>query len=404
MRKLYICLISLLLTAGLIQAREPIAYVVNTAGETLSKINLATGQITANLLTLGSSLLSQPNQIIVRDTLAYVLNSGTDEIQLIDLNSESTVGYIDFPSGCSPYWMAFYDDSMLFVTGFVSGNLYHVNVMSGAVVASIPVGESPEGVEIKAGKVFVAVSGFNQSTWEYDQGILAVVDPSGDSLLNRIEVGTNPQYTATDGLGRLHVVCTGDYWSVFGKVYVVDPSNESVVDSIDLGGYPGMVAVTPDNMGYIAAGGWVDEGEVMTYNAATGEVYHGSSNPLPVDSGCMMVIPYQDTTCFVGTFRDYVTSIDSSGTELARYAVGDGPVYLAVNYLPGDINGSYTVDITDLVMMVTYMFQQGQLPPWPRWRMNVNGMGGVDISDLVYLVGYMFQHGPAPRVGATWKE
>jgi len=123
---------------------------------------------------------------------------------------------------------------------------------------------------------------------------------------------------------------------------------------------------------------------------------------LPVDSGCMMVVPYQDSTCFVGTFKDFVTSIDSTGVESARHAVGDGPVSLGVNYLPGDIDGNFAIDITDLVKLVDYMFQQGPLPPWPHWRMNMNGREGTDIADLIYLVTYMFGDGPAPRMGATW--
>jgi hypothetical protein len=97
-----------------------------------------------------------------------------------------------------------------------------------------------------------------------------------------------------------------------------------------------------------------------------------------------------------------VTVIDSSGGELHRWAVGDGPVHADFNYLPGDINGDFSIDITDLLTMVDYMFQSGPLPPAPRWRMNCNGAGGTDIGDLVYLVTYMFQDGPAPRIGITW--
>jgi hypothetical protein len=63
----------------------------------------------------------------------------------------------------------------------------------------------------------------------------------------------------------------------------------------------------------------------------------------------------------------------------------------------GDINHSGAApDISDLVYLVTYMFQQGPPPPCAE-DADINGSGaGPDISDLVYLVTYMFQSGPEP--------
>lgn len=64
----------------------------------------------------------------------------------------------------------------------------------------------------------------------------------------------------------------------------------------------------------------------------------------------------------------------------------------------GDINddGDSIPDITDLIAMVTYMFQGGNEPFCPK-VMDVDGSGGIpDISDLIYLVEYMFQGGPVP--------
>jgi hypothetical protein len=62
-----------------------------------------------------------------------------------------------------------------------------------------------------------------------------------------------------------------------------------------------------------------------------------------------------------------------------------------------DINHSGTgPDISDLVYLVTYMFQSGPVPPCAG-EADINGDGsGPDITDLVYLVTYMFQGGPAP--------
>ncbi len=67
-------------------------------------------------------------------------------------------------------------------------------------------------------------------------------------------------------------------------------------------------------------------------------------------------------------------------------------------FLCADINddGGSTIDISDLVHLVDYMFQGGPAPPI-MCQADINSDGfGPDISDLVYLVDYMFNQGPAP--------
>jgi len=60
----------------------------------------------------------------------------------------------------------------------------------------------------------------------------------------------------------------------------------------------------------------------------------------------------------------------------------------------GDMNHDGAIDITDLIRLVNYMFQEGTIPECPE-EGNVDGEGGVmDIVDLIYLVTYMFQEGP----------
>jgi hypothetical protein len=397
--------ITTLLIAALAQpatAREPIAYVVNASGETLSKINLATGAVSNDFLTLGSDVLSYPNQIVVRDTLAYVLCSGTDELQIIDLASETTLDLIDLGHDFSPYWMAFLDSQYVFVSSFQLDRLAKVDVINRSVVDSWPIGLSPEGVLIDDARVHVAITAFDKDYWTYGPGKVVVFDTGTDTVVDEYLVGTNPQYLARDSQGRIHVVCTGDYYSVFGEVYVYDPSLGTLVDSAELGGSPGNPAIGPSDTAHVAAGGWYGDGYVYSYDALSLEVYHGSANPLVVDSGCMMVVPYQDSTTLVGAFSDFIVQMASDGTELGRWAVGDGPAHCDFNYVPGDINGSFQVEIADLVYLVNWFFKQGPAPGFETWRANVNGDRGYDIADVVYLVNYMFKQGPPPRVGPRW--
>jgi len=64
----------------------------------------------------------------------------------------------------------------------------------------------------------------------------------------------------------------------------------------------------------------------------------------------------------------------------------------------GDLDHSHSVDISDLVMLVDWMFSGGPAP-YPLFVADIDGSCSVDISDLVYLVDYMFVGGPAPLAG-----
>lgn len=63
--------------------------------------------------------------------------------------------------------------------------------------------------------------------------------------------------------------------------------------------------------------------------------------------------------------------------------------------LRADLDHSGSVDISDLVHMVDYMFSGG-IEPYCYYDASIDGLGEVDISDLVYFVDYMFTGGDAP--------
>jgi PKD repeat protein len=64
-------------------------------------------------------------------------------------------------------------------------------------------------------------------------------------------------------------------------------------------------------------------------------------------------------------------------------------------FICGDANGDATVDISDVVSLIAYIFSGGPAPS-PLLAGDANCDGGVDISDAVYLISYIFSGGPAP--------
>lgn len=66
----------------------------------------------------------------------------------------------------------------------------------------------------------------------------------------------------------------------------------------------------------------------------------------------------------------------------------------------GDANGSGSVNISDAVYLIAYIFAGG-LPPGPCGTAtglgNANGSGNVNISDAVFIIAYIFAGGPTPH-------
>ncbi len=69
-----------------------------------------------------------------------------------------------------------------------------------------------------------------------------------------------------------------------------------------------------------------------------------------------------------------------------------GPIRGDVNY-----DGASTIDISDLIYLINYMFQSGPEPIcFEEADINGDGAPALDISDLIWLIDYMFQSGPEP--------
>ncbi len=402
-RKTISTVLFIIFIPAMILSMDKIAYVLNASGETLSKINITTGIVTNNIVTIGTDVQSYPNQIVVRDSLAYVIASGTDELQVINLKTETTVNYINTGAFSNPYWMAFYDSQYVYVTLMLKNKVAKIDVLSGLIVDEIETGGSPSGIVIYDHKVFVVCSGYDFDTYSFNPSKLYIYDLSDNALLDEVDVGLNSQYAAVDRLGNVHVVATGNYFDINGEVYIVNGDYHEVVNSFPVGGSPGQINIGPDDVAYIAAAGWSLAGHIYSYNTVTGEVYHNSINPLEVGLNCMAAVPFQDSTIFSVSFStDYINVIDSTGNDLGNYAIGDGPVHLDFNYIPGDIDGDFAVNILDVIYLINWKYKNGPQTIAARWRADVNADLSYNILDAVYLINSLYKDGPGPKISATW--
>jgi hypothetical protein len=73
------------------------------------------------------------------------------------------------------------------------------------------------------------------------------------------------------------------------------------------------------------------------------------------------------------------------------FGIGRGPA----EYMHGDANGDQTIDASDVVYLINYLFQ-GDYPPIPLEAGDANCDGVVTASDVVYLINYLFRDGDPP--------
>jgi len=64
-------------------------------------------------------------------------------------------------------------------------------------------------------------------------------------------------------------------------------------------------------------------------------------------------------------------------------------------FICGDPNGNVTINSSDIIYLVNYVFKSGEAPS-PVEAGDVNADGSINASDIIYLVSYVFKSGPAP--------
>jgi len=75
--------------------------------------------------------------------------------------------------------------------------------------------------------------------------------------------------------------------------------------------------------------------------------------------------------------------------------VGTNEVKWWENRLRGDVNNDMTINVSDVLYLINYLFRGGSAP-YPLRDGDVNCDGEVDISDVIYLINYLFKAGPKP--------
>jgi len=323
-KKIFLCFV-ILTQAGLAIAQN-YAYVINGSSETLSRIDLETGQVQNHIVTLGAV----PYHIICANERLYVVNSFSPSLMVINPVNNSIEREIQLPLNSNP-WNVAVDGNFAYVTGLARNSVYKLDLIQGTIANTYAAGLSPEGVIVSGNRLYVTNTGFDPYDLTYGQGSVSILDINNGIELERVNVSKNPQALAVDPDGFINVICTGDYSSVTGMIYFIDPEGMTALDSIATGGNPIYPVISSAGIGYIAAGGWANAGHVYSYDAIERILLRGDNNPIEVSVGAMGIA--LDSLGYLyscGQIANSVTKFNSAGSIIRTYNVGAGPLSIAI--------------------------------------------------------------------------
>ena len=305
------------------------AYVVNGAAETISVFDIEKSEFLSDVsIPIGK----WPADIKNRGDFAYVVNTGDNNVQIIDLASNTTSGMIDIGDGTAPEKIAFASDTRAYVSSNWTKSVKVVDLSSQIVVNSIDVGVAPWGVAFANGKVYVCNTGvvYGDET-TYGQGTVSVIDTATNNVLKTIDVETNPTDVVADSNGKVLVLCTGNYADITGKIVVIDSQTDSASAPVDLGTTPSGITITKNGIAYITS-----FGGLLSFDIAASTLLHDASSALTDFAGGAGLAAdvagnvYITVPDWTGGGQDKLLVMDVSEQLIGTYPAGGGASMVAI--------------------------------------------------------------------------
>jgi YVTN family beta-propeller protein len=211
-------------------------------------IDTASNKVVATIPvgTFPSSVATTPD-----GTHAYVTNEFDATVSVIDTASSKVVATI--PVGDNPSGVATTPEgTYAYVTNSDFGTVSVIDTASNSVVDTIRVGVFPTGVATTPDRIHPPERDDRRHqplayVTNQVEATVSVIDPANNTLVATIPVGDNPNGVAITPDGtRAYVTNLGTVNELATTVSVIDTANNTVVATIPAGKLPFGVAITPD--------------------------------------------------------------------------------------------------------------------------------------------------------------
>lgn len=305
----------------------PVLLVANDGGGAgyLSTIAIDSGTVQRGVIGLGRL----PNTILRKDNMVYVLNSGSQDINVMAISDSNVVTPMDtvdvsFGGNRAPQYMTLAETGDFYISNFADNSVSVVNSVDLTNALLIPnVGQGPQGILAYNDKVYVCISGYRNGSYD-NPGIVAVISTVSNRVVNRIDVGVNPQFLIKDETNQIHVVCTGNYSDIAGKVNIISAFADTITYEINIGGQPGDIAIS-GRYAYLTNWGDGTDGFLYRYDIFNHGILNGPNDPIRISSGAQRIVAGVSNNVYVSCFAaDRVDEV-AGENRLNSWSIGDGP-------------------------------------------------------------------------------
>ena len=304
-------------------------FVAGKFGNTLARIDLATGRETARVETCAN-----PHELAVSPDGRHVALAcyGGVGIAIFRTDDLSQAGYIGLGEGARPHGIVWHGDGNIYVTAEGRRSIYRVTG---------PVTATPQSVEFATGKLgshMLAVAPDARHAWITDLGskTVTLVDLVTYRAPRSVEVGIEPEgiALAPDGT-TLWVSARGS-----DKAFALDPMTLEIRREVAVGDFPLRIAVRPQ--GDVAVTSDLGDAALSVIDTATGIrtrtiALDDRANAQARQQVTIIWSPDGQRIYVAETGSDTVAEVDyASGKVLRRFTGGDGGDGLAIVSMRGD--------------------------------------------------------------------
>jgi len=241
------------------------AYIANNnnyllAGQdNVSVVDLQTG---FSVATINHASFNQPYTVTINatGTLAYITNSNTDTISIINIATNTVIGTItgfDGPSGMVINGTTAYVNNYGAPGGLGSGNgttISVVNLNTNTITGTITVDQAPASLALTPNGAYVYV--INYVDGNVGTGTISIIQTSTNTVVGTITGFSGPFGIAITPNGtKAYITNFGiNNFTPFGTtVSVVSLSTNAIIATINVGIQPSGIAISPDgNYAYVS--------------------------------------------------------------------------------------------------------------------------------------------------------
>ena len=309
--------------------QQRMAVVINGLNkfETLSVVNLdhpdLKKAVSADIAQLGVA----PNDVQITGNLAYIVNTFSHHIQVINLKTGDSLGVISTGIGSEPEKIALLNNDRAYVTCGGTDEVVLIDLKGKMVLQRIQTGSKPWGLTILNKKVYVANSAaiWTGQEMKYGQSSVSVISTDTNQLITTIEVPTNATEVTSDANNTVLVVSTGDYSKVLGELTLIDSNKDNIKKKISLKSTPGAITVNrKKQQAYILT----PSGAIVVDLIKQRLVVKPSSALQDFKGGFSLTFDNQRELFLLavpdwsGGSQDQLLVLDSNGKEINRYNTG----------------------------------------------------------------------------------